>query len=68
MEPVLDPDNVGEPLALNVDLINIEEHLLKADGFNGWGLLGEIPAPHVLSVCLSLIDRCCKFNTSGLDC
>ncbi len=30
MEPVLDPDNAEELLALNVDLINVEEHLLKA--------------------------------------
>lgn len=30
MEPVLDPDNAEELLALNVDLINVEEHLLIA--------------------------------------
>lgn len=32
MELVLDPDRAEELLALNVDLINVEEHLLKAHG------------------------------------
>lgn len=32
MEPILDPENASELLALNVDLINVEEHLLKAHG------------------------------------
>lgn len=30
MEPDLDPDSVEELMALNNDLINVEEHLLKA--------------------------------------
>ncbi len=32
MEPVLDPDSAEELLALNVDSISVEEHLLKVHG------------------------------------
>lgn len=52
------PDNAEELLALDVDSINVEEHLLKAHGLKHvFSLLRVIAAQHILAVCLSLVGR-----------
>lgn len=53
MEPVLDPDGAAESQALNVYLINVEEHLLKAHGLKHVLSLRtlEMRALHILAVC-----------------
>lgn len=53
MQPVLDPDYAKELLTLNADLINAEEHLLKAHGLKQVsGLLRVIAAQQILAVYL----------------
>lgn len=70
MELVPDPDGAGELLALNVYLINVEEHLLKAHGLKHVLSLRtpESDTRAARSVSLSLVDRSYKSDTPSLCC
>lgn len=67
MEAVWDPDNAEDLLlTLDVDLINVEEHLLKANALKHvLSLLRVVAAWHILAVCLSHVGRCFSFDTLG---
>lgn len=67
MESWLDSVNAGELLALDVDWINIKEHLLKAPGLKQVLSLSRGKAEqHIPAVCLSLVSPCFSFGTWGL--
>lgn len=57
-------------LPLNIDLISVEEHLLKAHGLKHVLNLRALDSDTstALSHCVTLVGLCFCFDTLGLDC